>query len=185
MVVSMNPSPEEILNFWFTEIGPNRWFSLDLETDAMILEKYLKIHESAANDELKDWKDTPEGMLALLLLLDIFPRHMFRGTARAYQTDDAALELARVSIINHFDDRIDRTFKLFFYLPFSHSENMDNQRLATFYVRERTKEPSWVEFVNGRRQIVERFGRFPQRNHLLARDMTPEEDAFLRQKMKP
>jgi len=171
--------PEEIQNFWFYEVGPARWFAADPTLDALILERYLPAHERAALEEVREWEETPEGMLALLLLLDTFPRRMFRGTARAYATDDLALEYARQAIIRHFDDRIDRTFKLFLYLPFVHSEKLGDQRLATFYLRERTKEPKWVDSAEWRLQIIQRFGRFPHRNKTLARANTPEEEAFL------
>jgi uncharacterized protein (DUF924 family) len=180
----MKPDIEEILHFWFYEIGPNHWLALDAAAEALMRDKFLEVYEAAAREELKAWEETAEGMLALLLLLDTFPRHMFRHTARAYATDDLALDLARRAIIKHFDDKIDRTFKLFFYLPFSHSEKIEDQRLATFFIRERTKEPVWVDYVDGRRQLIERFGRFPHRNKLLSREMTPEEEAFLNAKMK-
>ncbi len=175
----MLTDPEEILNFWFYEVGPKRWFAHDLALDEAVRERFLAAHERAALDELREWEETPEGMLCLLLLLDVFPRRMFRGTARAYATDETALELARQAIIRHFDDRIDRNFKLFFYLPFEHSENMGDQRLAVFYVRERTKDPEWVDAAEWRAQTIQRFGRFPHRNVVLGRVSTLEETSFL------
>jgi len=171
--------PEEILNFWFYQIGPARWFVDDPDLDATVRERFLVAHERAALDGLREWEETPEGMLCLLLLLDTFPRRMFRDTPRAYATDEAALDLARQAIIKHFDDRIDRTFKLFFYLPFEHSESAGDQRLAVFYVRERTKEPDWVDSAEWRLKVIQTFGRFPHRNAVLERDSTPEELAFL------
>jgi len=171
--------PEEILNFWFYEVGPSRWFVEDPQLDATVRERFLAAHERATLDGLREWEETPEGTLCLLLLLDTFPRLMFRGTPRAYATDDAALDLARQAIIRHFDDRIDRNYKLSFYLPFEHSENIGDQRLATFYVRERTKEPSWVDGADWRFSIIQKFGRFPHRNAVLGRESTPEELAFL------
>ena len=120
-------------------------------------------------------------MLALLLLLDEFPRRMFRGTSRAFETDDQALELARTAIIKHFDDRIDKQFKLFFYLPFLNSESMGDQRLALFYIRERTKESEWLDRAEQHFYTIQRFGRFPDRSPVLGREMTPEEAEFLKQ----
>ncbi len=175
----MTTDPEEILNFWFYDIGPSRWFTADSELDETIKTKFFDVYQKAAQEDLAAWEETPEGMISLLLLLDIFPRRMFRGTAQAYETDDVALDLARSAIVRHFDDRIDRTFKLFFYLPFSHSEQMGDQRLASFYVRERTKEKDWVDLVDKQRQIIELFGRFPSRNVFLKRETTPEEEAYL------
>lgn len=177
----MMTDPEDIQNFWFYEVGPDRWFKLDPALDETVRARYLAAHERAAMEALSEWENTPEGVLALLLLLDQFPRRMFRGTARAYATDDLALELARTAIIKHFDDRIDRGFKLFFYLPFVHSESFGDQRLALFYIRERTKDSAWIDSAEWRYQTIQRFGRFPHRNAALGRASTPEEEIFLKE----
>lgn len=175
----MTITPEEILNFWFYDIGQDRWFGEDAALDAQIRDKYLALHELAAHDGLPVWKNTPEGMLSLMLLLDQFPRRMFRGTSRAFETDDMALDLAREAIINHFDDRIDKSYKMLFYLPFLNSEDEGNQRLALFYIRERTREEKWLRLAETNLDLVQRFGRFPQRNPILGRTPTPEEQEFL------
>lgn len=175
----MMTDAEEILTFWFYEVGPEKWFHPDPALDETILNRFLVAHERAALDGLREWEQTPEGMLALILLLDIFPRRMFHGTARMYATDESALDCARQAIINHFDDRIDRNFKLFFYMPFLHSEHMGDQRLASFYTRERTKEPEWVDRADWRNSVIQRFGRFPHRNKVLGRESTAEEISFL------
>src|SRR6202012_5493831 len=125
--------------------------------------------------ELQSWEANPEGMLALLLLLGEFPRRMFRGTTRAFATDDIALELARDAVIKHFDDRIDKQFKLFIYLPFLNSESMGDQRLALFYIRERIKENEWLDRAEQHFYTIQRFGRFPDRNPVLGRELTAEE----------
>lgn len=180
----MLTDPEEILNFWFYEVGPSRWFKDDPALDALVREKFLPAHERAAQDNLREWEENPEGVLALILLLDTFPRLMFRGTPRAYETDDMALDLARRAIIRHFDDRIDRTFKLFFYLPFQHSEHAGDQRLSCFYIRERTKELAWVDEADRCSMIIGCYGRFPDRNEILGRPSSPEEVEFLHNKGK-
>ena len=174
----MNADPETILNFWFFEIGPDRWFADDPALDETLRTNFLAAYEQAARGELKAWAETPEGTLCLLLLLDFWPRRMFRGTARAYETDDAALDLARSAIIRHFDDRIDKSFKLLMYLPFSHAENMGDQRLAMFYIRERTKEDAWIDAAEANLGLIQQFGRFPARNKVLGREDTPEEAAY-------
>jgi uncharacterized protein (DUF924 family) len=171
---------EDVLNFWFYEVGRERWFVEDRALDLQIREKFLALYEQATQGALKAWEANPEGVLALLLLLDEFPRRMFRGTSRAFETDALALELARTAIIKHFDDRIDRQFKLFFYLPFLNSESMGDQRLALFYIRERTKEDAWLDRAERHFHTIQRFGRFPQRNPILGRDLTPEEEEFLK-----
>ncbi len=176
----MTVDTEDILNFWFLEVGPDRWFAPDPALDEAVRTRFLDMHAKAARGEFKKWEETPEGVLTLLLLLDTFPRRMFRGTPQAYATDDMALELARAAIIRHFDDRIDRQFKLFFYLPFEHSELDGDQRLAVFFVRERTKEAVWLDTAEWRLRTILRFGRFPHRNALLGRESTPEEIEFLK-----
>lgn len=176
----MPQTPEDILGFWFYEIGPQRWFVEDPKLDAAMRERFSEIQGKAAREELAPWKKTPEGMLALVLLLDAFPRRMFRGTPQAYVGDALALELAREAIVHHFDDRIDKTYKLVFYLPFMNSESLNDQRLALFYVRERTKDDLWLSMAEQRLHTVERFGRFPDRNLILGRAPTPEEAEFLK-----
>jgi uncharacterized protein (DUF924 family) len=177
----MKLAAEDILNFWFYEVGRDRWFVENRALDVQLREKFLAVYEDAAARKLEEWKQTPEGMLALLLLLNEFPRRMFRGTSRAFETDAEALELAREAIIRHFDDRIDKQFKLFFYLPFVNSESLGDQRLALYYIRERTKEDQWLSLAEQHLDVVSRFGRFPQRNPVLGREPTPEEVMFLRQ----
>ncbi len=162
-------SPEDILNFWFYEIGRDRWSEEGDPLDSLIRERFLEMHEKAVSGGLEKWTSTPEGTLAVLLLLDEFPRRMFRGTPRAYENSEAALELSRNSIIKHFDDRIDRQYKLIFYLPFLHSENMSNQRLALFYIRERVKDSEWLAKAEEHHDKILRFGRFPERDAVLGR----------------
>jgi uncharacterized protein (DUF924 family) len=171
----------DVLNFWFSEVGQDKWFIEDRNLDTTVRERFLALHEQAVAGELKKWEDTPEGMLALMLLLDQFPRRMFRGTSRAFETDELAIDLARESIIRHFDDRIDKQYKLLFYLPFLNSENVGDQRLALFYIRERVKENQWLSLAENHFNVVQRFGRFPQRNPILGRSPTPEEVEFLKQ----
>ena len=172
--------PHDILTYWFMEIGRERWFDNDPTLDVDIRERFLALHDSALRGELKDWENTPEGSLALMLLLDQFPRRMFRDTAKAYESDEIAIELARNAIIRHFDDRIDRGYKFVFYLPFINSESLNDQRLAIYYIRERAREDEWLDMAEKNFHIVERFGRFPQRNPILGRETTPEEVEFLK-----
>ena len=176
----MTTNPEDILNFWFYEVGRERWFTEDRSLDSTVRDRFLTLHEQAVSGELKAWEETPEGMLALMLLLDQFPRRMFRGTSRAFETEEIAQELAREAVIKHYDDRIDRNFKMLFYLPFLNSESEGNQRLALFYIRERVKETEWLSMAEQHLEIVQRFGRFPQRNPILGREPTPEEVEFLK-----
>lgn len=175
----MTDEPEEIVDYWYREVGPTQWFKDDAKRDAELKRRYTELYERAANGGLTEWETTPTGMLALMLLLDQFPRHMFRGTPKAFATDDMALELARMAIIKHFDDRIDAAFKLCFYLPFAHAENMGDQRLAIFYIRERTKNAAWLDYAEVCYNTVQRFDRFPERNQVLGRASSKAEEDFL------
>jgi uncharacterized protein (DUF924 family) len=177
----MSNDPDDVLNFWFMEVGPTRWFKPDPALDEKVRGKFQDLYDQAVQSQLKAWENTPTGMLALILLFSVFPRRMYRGTARAYAMDDMALELARAGIIRHFDDRIDRQFKLFFYLPFGYAENRADQRLAVYYIRERTKEHNWIDMAEERQQVIQCFGRFPDRNAALGRETSAEEAEYLKQ----
>lgn len=176
----MLSTPEDILDFWLREIGPSGWFLTDNRFDAPMRERFGEIQIKAAREELPAWRKNPEGMLSLILLLQEFPRRMFRGTPKAYETDPIAVEYAREGIVHHFDDRIDKAYKLIFYLPFSNSESMSDQRLSLFYIRERTKEEPWLMLAEANHRIIEHFGRFPDRNQVLGRISTPAETEFLK-----
>lgn len=171
--------PEDILAFWSYELGPARWFAPDPALDTRMRAQFLETYDEAVAGRLDAWQETPEGMLTLLLLLDQFPRRMFRDTAQAYAMDEIAVDLARTGIIKHFDDHIDRSYKLIFYLPFQHSESLGNQRLSVFYIHGRTKEDSWLDAAEACFAVIQHFGRFPQRNAILQRETTPEEAAYL------
>ncbi|MFA4994095.1 MAG: DUF924 family protein [Bdellovibrionales bacterium] len=167
--------PEDILNYWFYEVGRDKWFVHEEALDSQIKERFLQDYERAARGDYKKWEETPEGTLALLLLLDEFPRRMFRNMARAFETSESAIELAREGIIKHFDDRIDKQYKLLFYLPFLNSENIGDQRLALFYIRERVKDNEWLAEAEKSHETVLRYGRFPQRDAILGRQPDLEE----------
>ncbi len=175
----MAKNAEDILDFWFNSIGMEHWFDGDSSLDELMREQFIELYQAAADEKLPTWIKTPESMLALVLLLSEFPRRMFRGTAKAYATDDLALEYARKAIIEHFDDRIDKTYKLIFYLPYLHSESIGDQRLALFYIRERTKEQMWLSMAERNTDIIDQFGRFPERNAILGRQSNAQEEAFL------
>lgn len=176
----MQITPEYILHFWFYEVGPDRWFVEDKAIDDRLRAEFLPAYEAAKRGDYKKFEETPEGMIALLLLVEYFPRRLFRGTAQAYDNDDWAVEKVRDAIIKHFDDRIDRTYKLFFYLPFQYSEHLGDQRLALYYIRERTKEDAWIDRADRCLDAIQRFGRFPERNEILGRESTPEEIEYIK-----
>lgn len=170
------PAPADIIAFW-REVGPKRWFEKHADIDAEIRRRFLARHEQAAASKLAAWEQSAEGALALLILLDQFPRNMFRGEARAFATDEMALSIASRAILNGFDAVFD-DMRTFFYLPFMHSEDMGNQEKAIAFYRAHGNEDG-VKWAELHADIIRRFGRFPHRNAVLGRDTTREEQAFL------
>jgi uncharacterized protein (DUF924 family) len=169
--------PAEIVSFW-GEAGPDKWFEQDESFDQAIRLKFLPSHEAAATGKLAAWEESIDGALAFVLLLDQFPRNMFRGDARAFATDDLARAVADRALARGFDQATDPTLRPFFYLPFMHSESLiDQDRSVRLY--EALGETEELRYATEHRDIVLRFGRFPHRNHALGRDTTLAEQAFL------
>lgn len=167
---------EAMVEFWRTA-GPGLWFAKDDDFDRRFRERFLRTYEAAARGELADWTNTVEGTLALVLLLDQFPRNAFRGTPRMYATDGLARQYARTAIGRGYDFRVEHRLKLFFYLPFAHSEDPADQERSVA-LAERLGEPD-VSHARRHRDIVLRFGRFPHRNPILGRPMRAEEQKYL------
>ena len=165
-----------LVDFW-REAGFERWFSRDDAFDAQLRERFLPAHEAAARGERDSWLETPEGALALLILLDQLPRNLFRGTPRMYATDGAALLAAERAIALGHDRRTDPGLQVFFYLPHMHSENLADQERCI--VLTAGLEDRVTAAAREHRDIVARFGRFPHRNPILGRDTTPEERRFI------
>ena len=170
-------TPAEIVSFW-REAGPKAWFSKNDELDAEIRRRFLSIHEAAAEGLLANWEEEAQGALALLILLDQFPRNMFRGSPRMFASDPLARALAAGAVVRGFDAQVDKQMRGFFYLPFMHSEAMaDQERSVAFY--KAIGDADGLKWANEHADIIRRFGRFPHRNAVLGRATTPEEQAFL------
>jgi uncharacterized protein (DUF924 family) len=166
----------EVVAFW-EEAGPARWFAKDDEFDRRFRERFLPLHEAAARGDLDGWNATPAGALALMILLDQFPRNAFRGTARMYATDPAARALAAAAIAAGHDRFVAADLQKFFYLPFGHSEDLaDQDRAVQLCARLGGRDLSQAEH---HRAIVHRFGRFPHRNAILGRPTTKAEAEYL------
>jgi uncharacterized protein (DUF924 family) len=173
----MAATADEIVSFW-RAAGPDRWFKKDASFDEEIRQGFLEAHEAAAAGKLTDWEQSTQGALALLILLDQFPRNMFRGDARAFATDPLARAVAAGAIVRGFDSQVPPEMRGFFYLPFQHSEDLaDQERSIAFYKAIGDLENlKWAEL---HADIIRRFGRFPHRNAVLGRTTTPEEQTFL------
>ena len=166
-----------MLAFW-RAAGPKKWFVKDDAFDAEIRDRFLPTYEAAAGGALGHWETSPDGAFALVVVLDQFPRNMFRGDARTWASDTRAREVARRAIDAGVDGRIDPALREFLYLPFMHSELLADQLRCIELSQQAglTESAKWAEH---HADIIRRFGRFPHRNRLLGRSTTPEEQAWL------
>ncbi|MDF1585787.1 DUF924 family protein [Marinimicrococcus flavescens] len=169
-----------ILDFWFAPETKPRWFAADPAFDEEIRERFEEPMEAALAGGFEEWGERAAGTLALVLLLDQFPRNLRRGTASAYAGDARALEVARAALRRGQDLEIPAEQRLFLYLPFEHSEAMADQELAVSLIG-RLGAPILLDYAQRHLDIVRRFGRFPHRNKALGRTTTAEEAAFLEQ----
>ena len=169
-------SPETVLAFW-REAGPDRWFTRDDAFDAEIREKFLATYEAAAAGKLETWEQTAEGALALVIVLDQFPRNMFRGQAQCYAADPLARAVANRALKRGYDQDVPDNERNFLFLPFMHSEDKDDQKRCVALYREAGDEN--LKYAERHADIIRRFGRFPHRNPILGRETTPEEQAYL------
>ncbi|TFZ08122.1 DUF924 family protein [Ramlibacter humi] len=170
-------TPEDVCRFW-SEAGPQRWYQKDEAFDTDFRHRFLPSHEAAARGGLMRWAASPGGALALLILLDQFPRNAFRDTGRVYATDALARVVAQQAMQGGHAARCrHQDLKQFFRMPFTHSEWLPDQERALSLAREEGGDGE--RWARHHRDIVARFGRFPHRNALLGRRSTPEELAFL------
>ena len=171
----------EVLEFWFDRANRRHWFDASADFDALVRQRLLPRHIDAVEGRLDHWKDNADGALALCILFDQVPRNAFRGTARAFATDAQARAVARHSLALRFDrshPSDDR--RMFCYLPFEHSEDLEDQILAVRLLSERTADESAADYARQHLAIITKFGRFPHRNAILGRSSTAEELAFLK-----
>lgn len=174
-------SPEEVLAFWLDECTPEDWYRSDPEFDSKIKDRFAKTWLEATEGALGLWLTYPSGTLAYIILTDQFPRNMFRGAGRAFDTDRSALAAAKMAIERNWDMKIDEPARQFFYLPLMHSENLVDQDRAVRLIHTRmpaTGEHNTPHAV-AHREIIRQFGRFPYRNEALGRSTSEAEQAFL------
>jgi uncharacterized protein (DUF924 family) len=171
------PSAEDVLTFWLAA-GHERWFKHDDAFDAAIRARFAATYEDAAAGLLRAWQDGPRSALALVIVLDQFPRNMFRGSARAFATDPLARAAAERAIARGFDQKLAMPERVFFYLPFEHSEALADQERSVALIGA-TGDADLLKWAELHADIIRRFGRFPHRNALLGRATTADEQAFL------
>jgi uncharacterized protein (DUF924 family) len=184
------PRAQEVLDFWFGREGESgygefreAWFRKDLQFDRLIRDRFEALYEEAAAGALDDWKDDARSCLALVIVLDQFPRNMYRGDPRAYATDHKAQEIAEYAVDRALDRELPPFQRSFLYMPFMHSEDLEHQRRSVelFHALQGTREAGSPDYAVRHMEIIERFGRFPHRNEILGRHTTPEEAEFLTQ----
>lgn len=166
----------DVLNFW-KAAGPEKWFAKDDAFDASFKSKFYDAHFAAARGEYDAWLDEPESALALILLLDQFPRNCFRKTGHMFATDGQCLKLAKQAIEKGHVEKLAEELRVFVYLPLMHSENLADQERCVELCKQLNGDSHHHAVVH--RDIIKQFGRFPHRNRELGRDTTPEEQKFL------
>ncbi|KMT53244.1 DUF924 family protein [Pseudomonas fildesensis] len=170
-------TPQSVIDFW-QQAGPKRWFAKDDAFDATFRETFHATHLQAARRELEGWLDSAQGALALLILLDQYPRNAFRGTAHMFATDPLARLYAHRMVDAGLDQQVEPALRAFCYLPFEHSEEAADQQRSV--VLNQQLDANTDRWAKEHARIIERFGRFPHRNEVLARATTDEEREFLK-----
>lgn len=177
---TITQQPEDVLHFWFNELQPAQWWRKDPALDAQITDRFRALFDVAEKGALDHWQQTPEGSLALVILLDQFPRNMFRDTPRAFASDANALTIARSALQKGLDASLPEAQRHFLYMPFMHSESLaDHDQAMTLFSA--LGDESSLKAERQHRDIIARFGRYPHRNAILGRESTPAEQAFLEQ----
>lgn len=167
---------KDVITWW--QDAEENWFSQRPAFDAAFRARFMQLHEAAMAGDLADWRDTADGCLALLILLDQYPRNAFRGTRKMYRADLQALSVARHALQQGFIDRLPQELRLFMLLPFAHSETLEDQEQSV--ALHRRYLPSGLHRARRHRDLIARFGRFPHRQPIFKRTLTPEENQYLK-----
>jgi len=170
------PGTADIVNYWFDELGPARWWTRSAETDETIRERFLDLWHDWRSRTPESFLGSPDEALAGVILFDQFPRNMFRGSAEAFSTDSLALAIAKGAVDKGLDDAMTPDQRSFLYMPFQHSEVLDDQERSIALFTALGIQNS-LDFAHEHHDIIARFGRFPHRNAVLGRAMRPGEEA--------
>ena len=169
-------TPSDVLDYWFSEKSKQFWFASTPQVDNEIKLRFESVWEKAAEGEYSQWRDTADGSVALIVILDQLPLNMFRSDPKGFQTENMAVEVALNAINNGFDEELNDEKLLFLFMPLMHSENIDHQNLQVYLF---DKYNFNLEFSKHHRDLVKKFGRFPHRNEILGRMSTMEELDYL------
>jgi uncharacterized protein (DUF924 family) len=176
----MKDFQKDILDFWFVETQPQQWFQVNEDFDKQVIDRFSEPYDMATRGEFDEWQKDADGALALVVLLDQMPRNMFRGTPRAFETDKKALIVSKYAISKGLDQVLNVQKRRFLYLPFEHSENMNDQRRSVeLFEKIQDDDPLGYDYAVRHYKVIEEYGRFPHRNKILSRENTPEEEAYL------
>ncbi len=178
------PSYKNILEFWFDEETIPNHFSGDKDFDELIKKNFKDIYDEARKGNLKSWQDNPESTLALIIVLDQFPRNMFRNSKEMFATDSMARELTKYAISKGFDKKLNQDQLQFLYMPLMHSEDIEDQKLSVELYEENVRKDDVTFFAKNHLEVIEKFTRFPSRNNVLGRKSTKAEIDFLNSKEK-
>jgi uncharacterized protein (DUF924 family) len=176
----MNISQDKVLDFWFKELTPAQWFSVSDELDLKIKTEFSSLLEESIKGDMKDWRQSAQGSLAEIILLDQFSRNIYRETPKAFSQDELALEISAKAITKGFDKELSPTKKSFLYMPFMHSELIEDHVTAVKLFSQPGLENN-LDFEIKHKVIIERFGRYPHRNDILGRESSKEEIDFLKE----
>jgi uncharacterized protein (DUF924 family) len=168
-----------VLDFWFKEIDHKYWFVKDLAFDKLLKDKFEALHTEVSAELKSDWRSTPQGRLAEIIVLDQFSRNMFRDSPKAFAQDPLALRLAQEAVALRVDKEMSTDEKSFLYMPYMHSES----RLVHLEALRLFSQPGLednLKFEILHKAIIDKYGRYPHRNKVLNRESTPEEIEFLR-----
>ena len=172
---------QDIIRFWFSERVAKLWFNSTEEFDNELRQKYETVYNDAVVGKYDGWMQSPEGALALIILFDQLPLNIYRGNKQSFATESRARDVARYALSHSFDRSLTDSQKAFMYMPFMHSENMEDQDLS-IELFEGADLKNNIKFAHHHRSIIERFGRFPHRNRILDRESTDAELEYLQSK---
>ncbi|MBW8635958.1 DUF924 domain-containing protein [Hoeflea sp. WL0058] len=171
-------APREVTTFWFDELEERNWFEKNEEIDRAIRKRFMDTHLALSAHVPQEWRETPEAALALIIVFDQFPRNIFRNSPHAFASDPLALKEATLAIEKGFDLQTPEKHRLFIYIPFEHSESIEDQNRSVALF-ETLNDENLMKYALAHRDVIEKYGRFPHRNAILGRVSTPEEEAYL------
>lgn len=173
-----HPVAREVLDFWFKELTREQWFVRSDAVDEDIRRRFAETHLSLARGEVETWRATPETRLAAIIVLDQFPRNIYRGTPLAFAADWMALREAGLAVDSGADQAVPAEYRAFFYLPFEHSEDLEDQQRSV-RLFEALGDANYLDYARRHLDVISEFGRFPHRNGFLGRESTDAELDYL------